>query len=99
MFRTAGPLPTSLYRSPIMVLSDSMKNVMSTLRQIPDADAKIAGFALFALMFFCVLSGASNRIAGTGVSREGSNWIHMKFVPVPMHQQVLALYGPFIAWA
>lgn len=77
-----------------MFLSDSMKNVMEKLGQMPDADAKVAGFALVALMFFCVLSGSSNRIAATGVSREGSNWIHMKFIPVPMQQQVLAKILP-----
>ena len=43
------------------------------------------------------LSACSNKLAGTAVSREGSNWIHMKFIPVPIADQVRAKVLPGFA--
>ena len=38
-----------------------------------------------------------NKIAGTHISREGSNWTYMKFIPVPMLTQIRAKVLPGFA--
>jgi hypothetical protein len=48
-------------------------------------------------MAFVALSASSNKLAVTEVSREGSNWTHMKFIPVPIIQQVRAKILPAYA--
>ncbi len=72
-----------------MLFSDSMSDMFEKIQSLGDA-SKTAGIALAFAMFLVAISTCSNRIAATGVSREGSNWSHMKVIPVPMETQVLA---------
>lgn len=74
----------------VMLMTDSMNDALSGISKLVDDSALISAIALVLLMFMATLCTCSNKIAATGVSREGSNWTHMKFVPVPMHTQVLA---------
>ncbi|MBO7674760.1 MAG: ABC transporter permease [Atopobiaceae bacterium] len=78
----------------VMVMTDSMREIFRKLGSIEDATTMLAGYVLCMLMAFTVLSASSNKLATTAVSREGSNWIHMKFVPVPLSDQILAKVLP-----
>lgn len=77
--------------------SDSMDSVVDHLADTGDVTSMAAGFGLTILMAVAALCTLSNRIAGTCVSREGSNWVHMKFIPVPMTTQVRAKVLPGFA--
>ena len=81
----------------IMFMTDSMGELFEKLSTIEDANTKLTGFMLCMIMAFSVLSSSSNRLACTGISREGSNWTHMKFIPVPLADQVLAKIVPGFA--
>ena len=74
----------------VMFFSDAFGKMIESLSKIPEASAMIPGAGMIVLMLIATLSASSNKIAATGVSREGSNWIHMKFVPVPLFDQILA---------
>lgn len=91
------PLVVSPVLFGVMLMSGSFGEVLKKLGSIPDADAQLAGFVLVFLMVMAALCTCSNKIAATSVSREGSNWIHMKFIPVPMVQQVRAKVVPGFA--
>ena len=73
-----------------MLFNNSFSKVMESAGTIQEIDRMIAGFSLVVIMFMTTLCTCSNKIAATGVSREGSNWIYMKFIPVPIHTQILA---------
>jgi ABC-2 type transport system permease protein len=45
-------------------------------------------------MLLALLNSLSNKLAATSISREGSNWIYMKYIPVPIADQVLAKILP-----
>ena len=74
----------------VMLVTDSTKELFGRLSTIPDINSKAAGIIMILLMAFAALCCCSNKTAATGVSREGSNWIHMKFIPVPIIDQVRA---------
>ncbi len=74
----------------VMLLTDSTKELFERFSTIPDINSKAAGIIMIILMAFAALCCCSNKTAATGVSREGSNWIHMKFIPVPIIDQVRA---------
>ena len=73
-----------------MFMTDSMKDIFEKLGGVEDVTTKFAGFVLCALMFLTAITTTSNKLASTGFSREGSNWMHMKYIPVPMEKQILA---------
>lgn len=78
----------------VMLFTDSFGQLLDKLGSNSELVSQAAGFIVFGLMLFAALCTCSNKIAGTGVSREGSNWTHMKFVPVPLSTQILAKVIP-----
>ena len=78
----------------VMLMTDSFAEITQKLASDTDATSLLGGLMLCMLMAFAVVSASSNKLAGTGVSREGSNWIHMKFIPAPLHDQILAKILP-----
>ena len=78
----------------VLFSSNSMNNLGSLLASQGDATSMVAGFGLTLLMFLAVVCMLSNKIAGTCISREGSSWTHMKFIPVPMLTQIRAKVLP-----
>ena len=74
----------------VMFMTDSMGDLMSKLSSLPDANRITTGASIILLMFFATLCTCSNKVAATGVSREGSNWVYMKFVPIPISTQIVA---------
>lgn len=54
------------------------------------ADDLMAPVACAATVGLCAMFSMSNRLSQIAVSREGSNWIHMKFIPVPLETQLKA---------
>ena len=53
-------------------------------------DTLIAPFALSGVLVFSALISMANRLSQTAISREGSNWSHMKLLPVPYEIQLRA---------
>ena len=53
-------------------------------------DILIAPFALSGSLVFAALISMGNRLSLTAISREGSNWAHMKYIPVPYETQLSA---------
>ena len=53
-------------------------------------DTMIAPFALSGVLALAALMSMANRLSQTAVSREGSNWCHMKYIPVPYEIQLRA---------
>ncbi len=84
------PLVISPVMFGFMLFSDSISKLIEKIGEIPDVNATVAGFAMVTLMTLFAFCACSNKIAATGISREGSNWIHMKFIPVPIATQILA---------
>ncbi len=78
----------------VMLMSGSLSDTIGRLAGFGDVNRMVAGFVLVFLMFLATLGMCSNKIACTEVSREGSNWIHMKFIPVPIATQVRAKILP-----
>lgn len=68
----------------------SMTAVSDGLRKIEDVTTNITGLALCFIMVLIAFSTGRNKLASTSVSREGSNWMYMKYIPVPIHEQILA---------
>ena len=62
-----------------------------------DATSAAAGIGLTLFIFLAVVYMLCSKIAGTCVSREGSNWTYMKFIPVPMLTQIGAKVLPGFA--
>ncbi|MBR3159725.1 MAG: hypothetical protein IKG18_11095 [Atopobiaceae bacterium] len=84
------PLVISPVMFGFMLFSDSIGELIEKIGDIPNVNATAAGFAMVAIMMFFALCACSNKIAATGISREGSNWTHIKFIPVPIATQILA---------
>ena len=79
----------------IMLVNGSLRESLAKLGAVnADVTDMVTGFALAAITFLIVLFTTSNRLAATAVSRDGSNWMHMKFIPVPMITQVRAKILP-----
>lgn len=74
--------------------SGSMESLGVALAGEGDATSMVAGFGLSTFMFLAAVCMMSNRLAGTCISREGSNWAHMKYIPVPMITQIRAKVLP-----
>ena len=74
----------------VMLMTDSTGKLIGMIGTIPGAKTLAVSIILSMLLLFFSLCACSNKVAATGVSREGSNWTHMKFIPVPVETQVLA---------
>lgn len=82
----------------IMLMNGSLRETLTKLGAVnADVTNMITGFALAAITLLIVLFTTSNRLAATAVSRDGSNWTHMKFIPVSMITQVRAKILPAFA--
>ncbi len=88
------PLIISPVMFGVMLFNDSIKELLEKLSTFGDVTTNFAGFVLLSFMAFAALCACSNKIPATGVSREGSNWTHMKFIPVPLSAQILAKVLP-----
>ena len=88
------PLVISPAMFGVMLFSDSIKELLEKLSTFGDVTTNFAGFVLLSFMALAALCACSNKIPATGVSREGSNWTHMKFIPVPLSTQILAKVLP-----
>ena len=53
-------------------------------------DITVAPFALSGVLVLAALMSMANRLSQSAVSREGSNWSHMKYIPVPYEIQLRA---------
>ena len=78
----------------VMLMTDSLTELLNQLSSIKNATTILLGIVLCLIMAFSVLSSSANKLACTAISREGSNWMHMKFIPVPLTDQVLAKIVP-----
>ena len=81
----------------IMFMTSSVGEIFGKLASVEDATVMFAGFVLCALMAITALTASSNKLATTSISREGSNWVHMKFIPVPISEQIRAKVLPGFA--
>ncbi len=81
----------------VIFSSDSMADFGGLVSNLGDATSAAAGIGLTLFMFLAVVSMLCNKIAGTCISREGSNWTYMKFIPVPMLTQIRAKVLPGFA--
>lgn len=97
LYYVAYPLVICPVLFGVMLSTDSFGEIFEKLGSMENATAQFAGFALCGLMAFVALSASSNKLAVTEVSREGSNWTYMKFIPVPIIQQVRAKILPAYA--
>lgn len=77
-----------------MFMTDSLNEIFEKASAIDDVTTKVAGFALCLLMALSTITASSNKLAATAISREGSNWTHLKFFPVPMATQIRAKVLP-----
>ena len=99
LYYVAYPLVISPALFGIMLMTDSVGEIFEKLGSMGDATTQFSGLILCFIMAMTALCACSNKLAATAVSREGSNWIHMKFIPVPMRTQILAkiLPGYFVS--
>lgn len=93
----AYPLLITPFTFGVIFSSDSMANFGDLVSDLGDATFAVAGIGLTLFMFLAVVCMLCNKIAGTCVSREGSNWTYMKFIPVPMLTQIRAKVLPGFA--
>lgn len=75
----------------------TMDGLGDSLAKLGDSTTMLAGIGITLITLLANASALANRIAATAVSREGSNWIYMKYIPVPMNLQIRA--KAFIAFA
>ncbi len=94
LYYVAYPLVICPVLFGIMFMTDSMGDLFEKLATIENATVVLAGYALCALMALVALTASSNKLAVTAISREGSNWTHMKFIPVPIIDQIRAKILP-----
>ena len=97
LYYVAYPLLITPFTFGVIFSSDSMANFGSIVSKLGDATAAAAGIGLTLFMFLAVVCMLCNKIAGTCISREGSNWTYMKFIPVPMLTQIRAKVLPGFA--
>ena len=72
-------------------ISRIAEDIPGLLAQNPTAgDTMVAPFALSGVLFIAAFMSMANRLSQIAVSREGSNWSHMKFIPVPYETQLRA---------
>ncbi|MDO4536873.1 MAG: hypothetical protein Q4B54_01845 [Coriobacteriales bacterium] len=57
----------------------------------------IAPLTMSILMLFTVVATTGNKLSITGISRDGSNWIHAKFLPIPTSTLILSKTLPAFA--
>ncbi len=81
----------------VMLTTDSVSQMSSKLGTLGDPTTMLAGFVLCFLMALVALSASSNKLAATAVSREGSNWTYLKYLPVPVVEQLRAKLVPAFA--
>ena len=94
LYYVAYPLVICPVLVGVMFMTDSMTELLDKLSSIENAATMLSGVALCLIMAFSVFSSSANKLACTAISREGSNWTHMKFIPVPLADQVLAKIVP-----
>lgn len=68
----------------------SLAGAGDAIAEFGDPTTVAAGFALAFVVLLATICCLSNRACATCVSREGSSWTYMRFVPVPMETQLLA---------
>ena len=68
----------------------SLTDLAGTLAKYGDVTSVAAGFVLAFVILMTTVCCLSNKACATCVSREGSSWTYMRFVPVPMATQLLA---------
>ena len=74
----------------VSMSTGSLDKLPNIAAQLGDVTTQAAGIGIAVAMVFSLLGTMSNQSAATCISREGSNWIYMKFVPVPLRTQMLA---------
>ena len=97
LYYVAYPLIVTPVMLGFMLSSDSVKGLGDALGGLGDATSVTAGIGLTTFMLLAVVCVLSNKTAATCISREGSNWSHMKFIPVPMITQIRAKVLPGFA--
>lgn len=68
----------------------SLTDLAGSLAKYGDVTSVAAGIVLAFVILITTICCLSNKACATCVSREGSSWTYMKFVPVPMATQLLA---------
>lgn len=68
----------------------TLNGIAEGLAKFDDVTAVASGFTLAIVIFMATICSISNKACATCVSREGSSWTYMKFVPVPIATQLLA---------
>lgn len=74
-----------------MFFSGSVSKLSEVLPMVVE---HYSGAFIAFILLFIVLDTCGNKIATTAISREGSNWTHMKFLPIPYETQVRAKMLP-----
>ena len=85
---------------PIFFISVSSSGLITNLQEtfIDESGAIWLSSIILSLFLFLAFAGIiSNKIAGTCISREGSNWSQMKVIPIPMVTQIRAKILPSYA--
>ena len=90
LYYVAYPLIVTPVMLSFIISSNSMENLGTALAEIGDATSMVAGLGLTTFMILAVVCILSNKTAATCISREGSNWSYMKFIPVSMQTQIRA---------
>lgn len=94
LYYVVYPLVISPVLFGAMLMTDSIGELLDKIGSLENPTTTAAGFALCAVMMFTALCAVSNKLSVTAVSREGSNWSHMKVIPVPMATQIRAKVLP-----
>ena len=97
LYYVAYPLIVTPVMLGFIISSGSMEGLTNALADIGDATSIAAGIGLTTFMLLAVVCVLSNKTAATCISREGSNWSYMKFIPVPMITQIRAKVLPGFA--
>ena len=81
--------------TPVLLIANfssggSIAKLGDALAELGDVTSVAAGFVIAFVVLIAAVCCLSNKACATCVSREGSSWTYMKFVPVPMATQLLA---------
>ena len=76
------------------VMGGNFNGIGEGVSKVPNLNSWLSGLAMPIVMFFALISVTSNRSASTAFSRDGSNWIHVKYIPVPLATQIRAKILP-----
>ena len=76
------------------VMGGNFNGIVEGVSKVPDLNSWLSGLAMPIITFCALISVTSNRSASTAFSRDGSNWIHVKYIPVPLATQIRAKILP-----